>query len=386
MAYLLLWKLSNLQSMYQFNKIYITAHSMGGLVARSFIVNYGPQFPYVKLFISLATPWGGDRMAEYGVKQSPVVIPSWIDMQPDGDLIESLYRTKMPESISFYMFSGHKGTRNPFRSNNDGTITLSSLMDYRPQSEAKMNYAFNEDHTSILLSKEVVAQHNTILEEFDEKQNASLHRSGGYLKVHFAYDYDCVGVKPRSALILRPSGKKDVETVTFLGDGDNGKILGPFPAGDYSAAMVTMAAKSRKKYVTVSIESNKTKELNFLFIPDGVIHGCLTTILKPEDKFVGRPDYRYRSIDTKIHIQSITLKSDGIHRILQPIEGPEINNFDYLILRDDVCYNNCFGFFGLPAGDYKVVIKAEGYQPIEKRYSVRPGVPKYYRITELTPD
>ena len=42
---------------------------MGGLVARSFIVNYGPQFPYVKLFISLATPWGGDRMAEYGVKQ-----------------------------------------------------------------------------------------------------------------------------------------------------------------------------------------------------------------------------------------------------------------------------------------------------------------------------
>ena len=154
---------------------------MGGLVARSFIVNYGPQFPYVKLFISLATPWGGDRMAEYGVKQSPVVIPSWIDMQPDGDLIESLYRTKMPESISFYMFSGHKGTRNPFRSNNDGTITLSSLMDYRPQSEAKMNYAFNEDHTSILLINEVLAQHNTILKEFYEKQNASLHRSGGYL-------------------------------------------------------------------------------------------------------------------------------------------------------------------------------------------------------------
>ena len=386
MAYLLLWKLSNLQSKYQFNKIYITAHSMGGLVARSFIVNYGPQFPYVKLFISLATPWGGDRMAEHGVKKSPVVIPSWIDMQPEGDFIESLYRTKMPESISFYMFSGHKGTRNPFRSNNDGTITLSSLMDYRPQSEAKMNYAFNEDHTSILFSKEVVAQHNTILDEFDEKQSASLHRSGGYLKVQFAYDYDYVDVKPRLALILRPSGKKDGETVTFLGDGDNGKILGPFPAGDYLAAMVTMAAKPRKKYVTVTIESNKTKALNFLFIPDGVIHGCLTTALKPEDKFVGRPDYRYRSIDTKIHIQSITLKSDGIHRILQSIEGPEINNFDYLILRDDVCYNNCFAFFGLPAGDYKVVIKAEGYQPIEKKYSVRPGVPQYFRITELTPD
>jgi hypothetical protein len=59
MAYLLLWKLVNLQSKYQFNTIYITAHSMGGLIARSFLVNYGQQFPYVKLFISLATPWGG---------------------------------------------------------------------------------------------------------------------------------------------------------------------------------------------------------------------------------------------------------------------------------------------------------------------------------------
>jgi pimeloyl-ACP methyl ester carboxylesterase len=386
MAYLLLWKLSTLQSKYQFNKIYITAHSMGGLVARSFIVNYGPQFPYVKLFIALGTPWGGDKMAEYGVKQSPVIIPSWIDMQPEGDFIKSLYRKKMPESISFYMFYGHKGSRNPLRSNNDGTINLSSLLDYRPQTEAKMNYAFNEDHTSILFSKEVVAQYNKILNEFDEKQNASLDRTGGYLKVHFAYDYDYEGVKPRRALILRPGGKKDGETVTFLDDDDNGKILGPFPAGDYLAAMVTMAAKSSKKNATVSIESNKTKELNFLFIPDGEIFGCLTSALEPEEKFVGRPDYRYRSIDTKINIQSIALKSDGIHRILQAIEGPEINNFDYLILREDVCYNNCFVFFGLPAGDYKVVINADGYQPIEKIYFVRPGVPQYFRVTELTSD
>ncbi len=386
MAYLLLWKLSNLQSKYQFNKIYITAHSMGGLVARSFIVNYGPQCPYVKLFVSLATPWGGDPMAEYGVNQSPVVIPSWIDMQPESDFIKSLYRAKMPESVKFYMFWGHKGTRNPFRSNNDGTITLSSLMDYRPQSEAKMNFAFNEDHTSILFSKDVVAQYNAILGGFDEKQGASFHRSGGYLKVNFAYDYDHGGLRSRRSLILRPSGSMGGETVTFLSDDDNGKILGPFPAGDYFAAMVTMAAKQREENVNVSIESNKTQELNFYFIPDGEIYGCLTAPIKPEDKFVGRPDYRYRTVDTKIDIQSITLKGGGIHRVLQPIKGPDVNNFDFLILRNDVCYNNCFSFFGLPEGDYKLDIKAKGYKPIENKYSIRPGVPQYFRMTELTPD
>jgi len=41
MSYLLFWKLYNLQLKYKFDTIYITAHSMGGLVARSFIMDYG---------------------------------------------------------------------------------------------------------------------------------------------------------------------------------------------------------------------------------------------------------------------------------------------------------------------------------------------------------
>ena len=359
---------------------------MGGLVARSFIMNYGPQFPYVKLFIALATPWGGDRMAEHGVHQSPVVIPSWIDMQPEGDFIQSLYRMKFPEDTRFYMFYGHRGSRNPFRSNNDGTITLSSLLDYRPQSEAEMNYAFNEDHASILFSKEVLSQYNAILNEFDEKPSESLHRSGGHFRIHFAYNYEFDGVRPRPMLILTPIGEKGAETVTFLSDDDNGRILGPFPTGEYYASIVTSSGKPSKKYVPVSIESNETSELDFVFTPDGVIHGCVTTSQKSEENFVGMPDYIYRSDDRKINIESITLKGNGIDRALQPIRGEYINDNDYLISRADLCYNECFGFFGLPAGDYQLTIKAEGYKSIVKNCSVMPGVPTDFRGTELTPD
>ena len=100
------------------------------------------------------------------------------------------------------------GSRNLFRSNNDGTIALSSLLDYRPQSEAKMNYAFNEDHASIILSKDVLAQYNTIRNGFDQNQSASLNRSAGYLKIHFAYTYDFDGVRPRPMLILTPTERK----------------------------------------------------------------------------------------------------------------------------------------------------------------------------------
>jgi len=95
---------------------------------------------------------------------------------------------------------------------------------------------------------------------------------------------------------------------------------------------------------------------------------------------------RVQELDKKVHIQSITLGGQGIHRILEQIQGEEVDNFDYLISRDDFCYNTCFGFFGLPAGDYKLRINAEGYKPIEKNYSIIPGIPEYFRITELVPD
>lgn len=166
MSDFLYWKLSNLRKKYHFGDMLIVAHSMGGLVARSFIMDFGERFPLVRLFLSISTPWGGDKLAEYGVKHSPVVIPCWYDMQPGGNFLKSLYSRHMPEGIDFYLFFGHKGNRNPFRSNNDGTISMASLLDLRSQSEAKMIIGFNEDHDSILSSKEVLLKYNTILDKF----------------------------------------------------------------------------------------------------------------------------------------------------------------------------------------------------------------------------
>ena len=386
MSYLLFWKLFNLQIKYKFDLMYMTAHSMGGLVARSFLVDYGRYFPYVKLFISLATPWGGDRMAESGVKQSPAVIPSWIDMQPDGEFIKSLYRTKIPETTSFYMFSGHRGGRNPFQSNNDGTITLSSIQDLRPQAEAKMNYTFNEDHAGIILSKDVLAQYNTVINMFDEKNNASSHSAGGYLQVYFSYDFPFEGVRPWPSLSLRYTDKKHSETLIALSAGDNGKILGPFPPGNYLANMIAMAAKAGGKNIPVFIENYKTKEVNFVFTPDGVISGYVTTALKPEDRPAGMPADRYLPADKIIKIKSITLRGAGIERILHPLEGKDFDYIGHIISRTDYCYKGFFYFFGLPAANYEMAIDAQGYKPVIEKYFVTPGKPEEQKVTELTPE
>lgn len=248
MSNLLQWKLTNLQVKYQFQELYITAHSLGGLVARSFIMDFGTvEFPFVNLLITLATPWGGDKMAEYGVHQSPAVIPSWIGMQPEGDFIRSLYRAKMPKSISFYMFYGYRGNRNPFRSNNDGTIAFSSLLDHRTQDETEMNYAFDEDHGSILYSKQVVDQYNIIINEHYAQHHPAGQATGGYVKINFTYDYPNEGAWPWPLLILAGKDQQHKAIQITLRPEDSGKVLGPFPCGEYTALIYADNVKTRQQ-------------------------------------------------------------------------------------------------------------------------------------------
>jgi pimeloyl-ACP methyl ester carboxylesterase len=379
MSNLLSWKLHNLQIKYNFPQLYITAHSMGGLVARSLIIHHGGVVPHLKLFVSLATPWGGVKLAERGVKQSPAVIPAWIDMQPESAFIQSLYRTKMPETVSFYMFYGFKGSRNPFRSYNDGTIAFSSLLDSRPQSEAKMNYAFDEDHASIIISKAVLDQYNAVIDTFDEKKGASSLQAGGHIKVHFSYKDPFEDVRPRLTLVLQPIGKTDAGTVIFLNADDNGRTLGPLPAGDYLASLGALTVKSDKSYVPVTIENNKTSKLRYVLIPDNIISGFVTSAMKPKDLSAGMPG-------ETITIQSIALKGTGIDRKLHLFERDDVYTWDYGIRRDDHYHNGSFIFYGLAAGEYELVIHAQGYKPFEKKCFIMKGKQAGHMFIELTPE
>jgi pimeloyl-ACP methyl ester carboxylesterase len=379
MSNLLSWKLGNLQIKYHFDQLYITAHSMGGLVARSLIMDYGSSIPYINLFVSLATPWGGVRMAEHGVKQSPAVIPSWIDMQPESAFIQSIYRTNMPETVNFYMFYGHRGNRNPFRSNNDGTIALSSLLDSRPQAEAEMNYAFNEDHASIIYSKAVLDQYNAIINTFSKESGVSSQLSGGYLKIHFSYNFPFEGIRPRPTLVLQPIGKNQTETAVSLNVNDNGRILGPFPAGDYLASFGALTAISGKRYVSVKIENNETSELQYVLTPDNIISGYISTDLKPKDRSAGMPN-------ENVLIQSITLKGAGILRKPLLLEDEDDITYDYYILRTDHYFKGNFVFFGLPPGEYELDISAHGYKSFAQKCFVKTGKQTGHMFIVLTPE
>ncbi len=386
MSYLLFWKLHTLQIKYGFSKMCITAHSMGGLIAKSFINDYGKYCPYVKLFISLATPWGGDKMAEYGVKQSPAVIPCWIDMQPESEFFKSLYNTKMPEDMTFYMFYGYKGNRNIFQSNNDGTITLASLLNGKLQSAAQKIFAFNEDHASIASSKEVMSQYNMLVNAFDEKNSISPKHFGGYLRIHLSKINLSEGERLQPTFVLHPLDEDHEDTILYLKDDEADQMLGPFTTGKYSASIVATGAKSDKTYAPILIENNKTNEVTFILTPDGIISGYVTTALKPEDRPVGMPADKYLPLDKKIIIQSVTLRGSGIKRILHPIEDENVKFSNLVISHNDFCYNEHYFFFGLPAGDYELVIKAQSYQSIVKKFRIKPGHQEDFSVTELIPE
>jgi hypothetical protein len=159
---------------------------MGGLVVRSFLSDFANSMPVDFTFISISTPWGGDTLADMGVKYSPGVIPVWKDIRADGPFIQSLYRKKLPATVEHYLFFSYRGNHNPLRPNNDEVVTLASQLDLRAQAGAEMVYGFNEDHGSILSSEAVMAQINTILAAGCENNEKTAASTGNMLRVMFA--------------------------------------------------------------------------------------------------------------------------------------------------------------------------------------------------------
>ena len=149
-ATLLNKKLKDLQEKYHFNELHITAHSIGGLMVRSFLVNHGRSHPYIKTFTSIATPWGGVEAARLGVERSPVVLFNWQDVLPGSDFIRSIYSKKIPESIDHYLFFACLDYTVAGPEATDGTISLSSQLDPRAEAEAADIQGFQGDHEGVL--------------------------------------------------------------------------------------------------------------------------------------------------------------------------------------------------------------------------------------------
>ncbi|MCK5807695.1 alpha/beta hydrolase [bacterium] len=152
---------------YNIKEINVVGHSMGGLVSRSFINHTlkDGKTSVVKRFISISTPWHGDKRAKRGVDKSPVVMPVWKDLAPDSKFLAELFKEKLPAEIRYTLLFTYKGGSSGDGETNDGVVPLLSQLRLDAQEEAKLVRGFNENHSSVLKSKDVSDLINSILEE-----------------------------------------------------------------------------------------------------------------------------------------------------------------------------------------------------------------------------
>jgi uncharacterized alpha/beta hydrolase family protein len=147
-----------LNEQYQYRPIHIVAHSMGGVLTQRYlnVCSVGNRCHSIQTFTSIASPFGGVPSAESGVKYSPVAMPSWTDLMPNGHAIKNLFpadqnNLRPPHLL---IFGYDKGTGD-IGASSDGTILMSSQLRVEAQEQAEEIYGFNYNHTDILNQPEV---------------------------------------------------------------------------------------------------------------------------------------------------------------------------------------------------------------------------------------
>ncbi len=158
--------LNELDARYNYNKLQIIAHSMGGLVGRSLINQTDEEREdfQVERIITISTPFAGHKAAAAGIKYAPAVIPVWNDVAPGSDFLNELFQKPLPEKLSHYLlFSFEGSSRFTGTGNSDGVVTIASELRPEAQEEAILIRGFPENHTSILENQSVITLINQIL-------------------------------------------------------------------------------------------------------------------------------------------------------------------------------------------------------------------------------
>ncbi|MWV10526.1 alpha/beta fold hydrolase [Pseudomonas sp. R-28-1W-6] len=154
-AYLLSEAIQDVQLRHGVRRFHIVAHSMGGLVARRAVqlleANAGSQ--NLCLFLTLATPWDGHPAAATGLKQAPVVVPTWRDLAPGSPYLQALFAGPLPAHVRQWLLVSYGGNSRLLAQPNDGVVPLASQLRGPAQDEAEHLYLLEESHTSILHSE-----------------------------------------------------------------------------------------------------------------------------------------------------------------------------------------------------------------------------------------
>jgi hypothetical protein len=120
---------------------------------------------YIRTFVSYSSPWGGHEAAAMGVKYAPEVVPSWRDMAKGSEFLDHLFDKRLKGRVNHHLFYSHKATKSRILPpENDGTVSVASQTRKEAVNDAVGVRGFDEDHLSILSSKEALLAGKRALE------------------------------------------------------------------------------------------------------------------------------------------------------------------------------------------------------------------------------
>lgn len=156
--------ISRLQVKYGFERYYVVAHSMGGLVTRSFVkknverANGSLTTP--RLVVTINSPMNGMDSASSGVKYSPIVVPSWRDIESGSSFLKEIHEWNWPQEVPYHLVVSYKDGKS-----GDGVASLQSSVPLKLQSESTRLYVFNNTHVGTLSDKKFLVLLNRILKD-----------------------------------------------------------------------------------------------------------------------------------------------------------------------------------------------------------------------------
>lgn len=139
----------------------VVAHSMGGLVARAWLLERARRGENAAIggVITFSTPWGGYDSARQGVKYSPVVAPVWRDMATGSDFLAGLFADPTADEIeagelpAHHLLFSYRLDSWTSGASGDGVATLESMLPVAVQRQADSVFGVNASHIGILESE-----------------------------------------------------------------------------------------------------------------------------------------------------------------------------------------------------------------------------------------
>ena len=153
-----------LQARYGFSRIFVVAHSMGGLVARSFVKKHEArhQVAPVAFMMTINSPMLGMNSAAMGVQFSPVVVPAWRDVAQNSEFVKGLNAWVWPQHIPYHLvFSYEPGN------GSDGVVSLESQIPMKLQDESARIYGFKGTHAGLLNDATFLRHFSTVMANQD---------------------------------------------------------------------------------------------------------------------------------------------------------------------------------------------------------------------------